>query len=243
MKENLLLAVLPRKERERLEPYLEHVTYGQGDVLIEPNEPIKLILFPYDLVTSTIQVMSNGMALEVGLMGIEGMIGIQYWLRQKSTPAKTLVQVPGSGLRMKASVFKREVMDKPSPLNDLVASYIHAFLVMTSQVAVCNRLHEMDVRLSRWLMLIYNRTQREEFPLKQEFLALMLGAHRPTVSTAANILQKAGFISYSRGNIKILDPKGLEQGACECLTIMEDQFDKIFDKPWIELSRREHRVA
>lgn len=243
MKENLLLAVLPREERERLDPYLEHVTYGQGDVLIEPNEPIELILFPYDLVTSTIQVMSNGMALEVGLMGIEGMIGIQYWLRQKSTPAKTLVQVPGSGLRMKASVFKREVMDKPSPLNDLVASYIHAFLVMTSQVAVCNRLHEMDVRLSRWLMLIYNRTQREEFPLKQEFLALMLGAHRPTVSTAAKILQKAGFIRYSRGRITILDPKGLEQGSCECLTIMEEQFDKIFDQSWIELSRKERRAA
>lgn len=242
MKENLLLAVLPRKERERLEPHLEAVTYDQGDVLIEPDEPIQHVLFPYDLVTSTIQVMSDGMALEVGLMGIEGMIGIQYWLRQKSTPTKTLVQVPGSGLRMKASVFKREVMDKPSPLNELVASYTHAFLVMTSQVAVCNRLHEMDERMSRWLMLIYNRTQREEFPLTQEFLALMLGAHRPTVSTAANILQKAGLIRYSRGNLKILDPKGLEQGSCECLPLMEAQFDKIFDQPWVELARRERRA-
>jgi CRP-like cAMP-binding protein len=242
MKENLLLAALPRKERERLNPHLEPVTYDQGEVLIKADEPIKHVLFPYDLVTSTIQDMADGASLEVGLMGIEGMIGIQFWLRQKTTPTRTIVQVPGTGLRMKASVFKKEVMDQPSPLNDLVASYTHAFLVMTSQVAVCNRLHEMDERLSRWLLLIYNRTQREEFPLTQEFLALMLGAHRPTVSTAASILQKAGFIRYSRGNIKILDPKGLEAGACECLGIMEAQFDKIFDQSWVELARKERQA-
>jgi CRP-like cAMP-binding protein len=239
MKENLLLAVLPRKERERLDQHLEHVTLDQGEVLIEPEEPIKHVLFPYDLVTSTIQGMPDGTQLEVGLMGVEGMIGIQFWLYQKTTPTRTVVQVPGSGLRMKTSVFKREVMEKSSPLNELVASYTHAFLVMTSQVAVCNRLHQMDERLSRWLMLIYNRTQRKEFPLTQEFLAMMLGAHRPTVSTAASILQKAGFIRYSRGIIKILDPKGLEQGSCECLSIMEAQFDKIFDQSWIELARKQ----
>lgn len=241
MKENLLLAVLPRKERERLDPYLEHVTLDQGEVIIEAEEPIKHVLFPYDLVTSTIQGMSDGTQLEVGLMGIEGMIGIQFWLRQKTTPTRTIVQVPGSGLRMKAGVFKKEVMDTPSPLNELVASYTHAFMVMTSQVAVCNRLHEMDERLSRWLLLIYNRTQRAEFPLTQEFLAMMLGAHRPTVSTAASILQKAGFIRYSRGIIKILDPKGLERGTCECLHIMESQFDKIFNQSWIKLARKQEQ--
>lgn len=243
MKENLLLAVLPRRERDRLGPFLEPVTYDQGDVLIEADKPIKTILFPYDLVTSTIQQMPGGMTLEVGLMGIEGMIGIQFWLRQKTTPTRTIVQVPGSGLRMEADVFKKEVMDTPSPLNELVASYIHAFLVMTSQVAVCNRLHEMDERLCRWLALIHNRTQRDEFPLKQEFLAMMLGAHRPTVSTAANILQRAGLIRYSRGRMTILDPRGLEAGSCECLALMEAQFDKIFDKSWIELARKERRAA
>ena len=185
--------------------------------------------------------MSDGTQLEVGLMGVEGMIGIQFWLRQKTTTTRTIVQVPGTGLRMKASVFKREVMEKPSPLNDLVASYTHAFLVMTSQVAVCNRMHEMDERLCRWLSLIYHRTQRDEFPLTQEFLAQMLGAHRPTVSTAASILQQAGYIRYSRGRMKILDPQGLEQGACECLRIMESQFDKTFDQPWIELARKQAR--
>lgn len=243
MKENLLLAVLPRKERERLDPYLEPLTYDQGEVLIMPDEPIKHVLFPYDLVTSTIQDMSDGSSLEVGLMGIEGMIGLQFWLRQKTTPTRTIVQIPGSGLRMKAGVFRKEVMEKPSPLNELVAAYTHAFMVMTSQVAVCNRLHETDERLCRWLMLTYNRTQRAEFPLTQEFLAMMLGSHRPTVSTTAGVLQKAGYISYSRGRIKILDVKGLEAGACECLRIMESQFDKIFDQSWVELARKEHRAG
>jgi CRP-like cAMP-binding protein len=243
MKENLLLAALPREERERLDPHLEPAAYDQGAVLIRPDEPIEHVFFPYDVVTSTIQDMSDGASLEVGLMGIEGMIGIQFWLRQQTTPTRTIVQVPGTGLRMEAGVFKEEVMEKRSPLNELVASYTHAFMVMTSQVAVCNRLHETDERLCRWLLLIYNRTQRTEFPLTQEFLALMLGSHRPTVSTAAGVLQKAGYISYSRGRIKLLDIKGLKAGACECLSIMESQFDKIFDRPWVELARKEHQAG
>src|SRR3712207_4178202 len=167
MKENLLLAALPREERERLDPHLEHVTYDQGEVLILPDEPIEYVLFPYDLVTSTIQDMSDGASLEVGLMGIEGMIGVQFWLRQKTTPTRTIVQGPGGGLRRKAGVFRKELMEKPSPLNELAASYTPAFMVMTSQVAVCNRLHETDERLCRWLLLIYNRAQRLEFPLTQ----------------------------------------------------------------------------
>lgn len=239
MKENLLLAALSKKERSRLDPFLEPVRCEQGHVLIEANEPIKLVLFPYDLISSTVQQMSDGTSIEVGLVGIEGMIGVQAWLLQKTTPTRTFVQVRGSGLQMKMDDFKREVMRKPSPLNELIASYTHAFLIMTSQLAVCNRLHEMDGRLCRWLMHIYNRTQRAEFSLTQEFLAMMLGVHRPTVSIAANILQKAGLIRYSRGHIWIQDPKGLEEGTCECYRIMEAQFDTIFDQPWIELAKKQ----
>lgn len=133
--------------------------------------------------------MPDGTALEVGLMGIEGMIGIQFWLRQKSTPTRTIVQVPGSGLRMKASTFKREVMDKPSQLNELIASYTHAFLVMVSQVAVCNRLHEVNERLARWLLMMHDRAESDKLPLTHEFLSQMLGANRATVSLTAGIFQ------------------------------------------------------
>ena len=107
--------------------------------------------------------------------------------------------------------------------------------------AACNRLHTVDARMCRWLKMSYDRIRRDEFPLKQEFLAQMLGVQRPTVSTAANILQQAGLITYSRGQMKVLDPEGLVAGACECYELTEAQFDKIFDRPWRELARQEDR--
>lgn len=121
-----------------------------------------------------------------------------------------------------------------SPLNDLIASYLHAFLVLTSLTAACNRLHSIDQRLCRWLRMTYNRAHRTEFPLRHEFLAQMLGVHRPTVSTAANMIQRAGLITYKYGKLTILDPDGLADGACECYRHMESQFEKIFDQPWRE---------
>jgi CRP-like cAMP-binding protein len=172
--------------------------------------------------------MSDGSSIETGLMGLEGVAGVQLWLRQRTTIASTYVQVPGRALRMTAENFVREVRDRPSPLNDLIAGYVHAFLVLTSLTAACNRLHPVDERLCRWLRMTYNRAQRREFPLRHEFLAYMLGVHRPTLSTAANMLQKAGLISYHYGNLTIINPDGLAEGACECYELMEAEFEKIF---------------
>jgi len=239
-KENLLLAALPREERERLDPFLQWTGVEFEQNLIEPNEPIRLVFFPFDAITSTLQELSDGSSIETGLMGIEGMIGIQLWLRMPSTPTRTFVQVPGQGHIMKAADFVREVMNRPeSQLNILVARYTHAFLAMTSQGAACNRLHTLDQRMCRWLKLCHNRVRRAEFPMRQEFMAAMLGVQRPTVSTTASILQKAGLITYTRGQMTILDPEGLVAGACECLELMERQMDRIFDAPWRELARRE----
>lgn len=239
MSDNLLLAALPKEERARLDELLTLVELKSGDVLIEPYEPIENVYFPIDAVTSTIQEMSDGSSIEAGLMGIEGMVGIQWWLRGRTTSTKTLIQVAGRLLRMDADVFAREVRDRQTPLNGLIAGYTHAFMNMTSMTAACNRLHTIDERLCRWLKLIHDRIRRDEFVLRHEFIAMMLGVHRPTVSTAANILQKAGLISYSRGNIKILDSEGLRDGACECFELMEREFDRMFDRPWRELVREQ----
>jgi CRP-like cAMP-binding protein len=232
--ENMLLASLPARERKRLEPYLERVELKETQVLIEPDQPIQYVWFPYDAVTSTLQILKNGDAVEAGLMGLEGMVGIQLWLRVPSTPSQTLVQVPGYGLRMQAKHFIRQVMNVPeSPLNPLIARYVHGFLMLTSQGAACNRMHEVDQRLCRWLRMVYNRVpERKEMPLRQEFLAEMLGVRRATVSTAASILQKAGYIEYSRGRLTILNPDGLAKGACECYELMEKQYDRIFSESW-----------
>jgi DNA-binding transcriptional regulator YhcF (GntR family) len=125
------------------------------------------------------------------------------------------------------------VKNPASPLNDLIAAYVHGFLLLTSQTAACNRMHQVDQRLCRWIRMVHNRVpERDQLPLRQEFLAAMLGVQRPTVSTAASILQRAGYIDYTRGKMKILDAEGLARGACECYALMETQFDKMFDQPW-----------
>ena len=190
--ENLLLASLPDAERERLSPYLKKVVLEFQQVLIEPDEEITDIYFPYDAITSTLQEMNNGDSVETGLMGVEGFIGVQLWLGARTTPTRTLVQIAGDAYHMRATDFVRLVRDADSPLNPLCGKYAHAFLMMTSQIAVCNRLHPLGERLCRWLKLVHNRLRREEFPIRQEFMAMMLGVHRPTVSTAANMPQQAG---------------------------------------------------
>ena len=229
--ENLLLASLPDEERERLAPYLDKVVLEFQQVLIEPNREITQIYFPYDAITSTIQEMSDGDSVETGLMGVEGFVGVQLWLHSRTTPTRTLVQVAGQAHFMRASDFIRLVRDTDSVLNRLCSKYVHGFLIMTSQTAVCNRLHPINERLCRWLKLVHNRLRRDEFPLRQEFVAQMLGVHRPTVSTAANMLQQAGLISYTRGQMRILDAEGLRNGSCECLEIIEKQFSKVFEPP------------
>jgi CRP-like cAMP-binding protein len=227
MPENLLLASLPENERKRLEPFLRRMDLQDRMVLISPEEPIQYVYFPETCVSSTLQELSDGSTVEAGLMGVEGMVGIQLWLHERQTPSKTLVQVSGSAQRMDAEDFIREVMETDSPLNGFVARYTHAFLVMTSQVAACNRLHEIGPRLCRWLKMIHNRVDRDEFELRQEFIAQMLGVHRPSVSIAAKLLQQAGLIDYSRGQMRILDPEGLEKGACECYSLIEGQIARL----------------
>jgi CRP-like cAMP-binding protein len=237
LQENLLLSALPKEERQRLDPFLHRVRMEAGQPITDPNEPIPNLFFPYDAVTSTVQEMSYGSTIETGLMGIEGLAGVQVWLGQDRTAATTFVQVPGEAHRMSTEDFIREVREKPSsPLNRLVGAYVHAFLMMTSFTAACNRLHSIDQRMCRWLRMTYNRANRTEFPLRHEFLAQMLGVQRPTLSIAAGMLQKAGLITYRYGKLTILDPEGLTDGACECYQLMETEFEKLFDQNWLDIA-------
>jgi CRP-like cAMP-binding protein len=218
---------------------MELVELQNGDILIEANTKITHMYFPIDCVTSTVQQMSDGSTVEVGLMGMEGFVGVQFWLHMQETPTRTLVQVEGNGFKMRASDFEREIMKTDSSFNDLCARYTHSFLVMTSQAAACNRLHTVDERLCRWLKMVHDRVRRNTFSMRHEFMAQMLGVHRPAVSIAANMLQKAGLIQYSRGRMEILDPEGLEQGACECYKIIDKELDRIFGQSWRALARED----
>jgi len=237
--DNLLLAALPAAERQRLDPFLKWTATEFEYPLVDPGEPITHVFFPYDAVSSTVHETAEGGSVETGLAGVEGMVGIPLWLHMSTAPTRTFVQIPGYGYRMKATDFIREVRDKPgSPLNALLARYTNAFLNFTSIAAACNRLHALDQRLCRWLKLAHNRVRRDEFSLRQQFMAQMLGVQRPTVSTTAHMLQQAGLISYTRGQMKILDAEGLADGACECYEIMEREMDGVFERPWRELAAK-----
>ncbi len=228
---NLILAALPEQERQQLEPLLQPVQLELREGLLEPGEPIRYVYFLLDAVASTVHTMSDGSTVETAIVGYEGLVGIQAFLRQKTAPTRTFIQVPGQGLRMRVEDFKREVVDKPqSAINEVITNYVHAYLMITTITAACNRIHRIEERLCRWLKMTHDRVQGDYFPVRHEFLAYMLGVHRPSVSIAANILKKAGLIRYDYGRMYVLDSKGLAEGACECYGLMEKQIENVFGK-------------
>ncbi len=229
---NLLLAAIPAEERRRLEAFLEPVTLSLRQILIEPGEPIRYVYFPQDVVASIVHAMSDGSTVETGIIGIDGFIGVQVWLRQRATTTRTFVQVPGQALRMRSDDFIAEVVNRDTPLNGLLADYVHAYLSLTTVTAACNRIHRVEQRLCRWLKMVHNRVPGDQFPVRHEFLAYMLGVHRPSVSIAANMLKKAGLIGYDYGRLKVKDAAGLEAGACECYATMETQIEQIYGTPF-----------
>ena len=228
---NLLLAAIPAAERARLDPFLEPIDLKLKQPLLDPEQTISHVYFPIDAVASVVQTMSDGSAVETGIIGREGFIGIQAWLRQKVSSVQSFVQVPGKALRIKRQTFMREVVEADSALNLGVANYVDAYLTLTAVTAACNRIHHINERLCRWLKMVQNRVNGDTFPMRQEFLAYMLGVHRPSISIAASALKHAGLIRYERGSLTVLDSRGLEAGSCECYTIIESKFESALGRP------------
>lgn len=224
---NQLLAVLPQEEYERLNAYMETVCLKLKQNLYLPNEPIEYIYFVNSGVASLLNLMEDGTAVEVATIGNEGMVGLPVFLGADRIPGQAMVQIPGDALRMKADVFKDKVTPG-SPLHDLLQRYTQTLFNQIAQSAACNRLHSVEERMCRWLLMTQDRVGQNAFVLTQEFLSQMLGVRRPTVSIAASILQKAGLIRYSRGNITILDREGLENASCECYKIIQADFERLF---------------
>ncbi len=225
--ENRLLLALPSEEYERLLTNLTHVSLAFKQVLYQPREPIKYVYFPNNGVVSLISIMSDSTVAEVGLVGNEGMVGISVFLGVDATPLKAIVQVPGDAMRMKADVFLASV--KPYvALSGLLRRYTQALIVQISQSSACNSHHSVEQRCCRWLLMTSERVKSDEFPITQEFLSQMLGVRRASVTVVAGILQKAGLIRYSRGQMTILDYPGLEQASCECYTLVKQESDRLF---------------
>ena len=221
---NSLLAALPRKECLRLIEGMEQVALTYGEVLYEPGEKIRHVYFPNDSVVSLLTVVDRHQALEVGLVGREGMVGIPLTLDIGRSPVRALVQGTGTALRMNAATFVKELRQSHALQREL-HRYTYALMAQITQTAACNRFHVVEARLARWLLMTHDRTQSNRFRLTQEFLSDMLGVRRVGVTKAARALQQNKLISYSRGNITILDRKGLEAASCSCYEIVKDMHD------------------
>lgn len=221
---NRILTALPDEEYEHLRPYLEPVSLAYKEVLYEVGAPIPYAYFLNEALISVIATTRDGAAVEVAIAGNEGMIGISAFLGNYHVPYRAVVQVPGSALRIKAEALKAE-FNKGGLLHDLLHHYLYALLVQLAQSVACNRLHQLEQRLSRWLLVARDRAQSDQFYLTQELLSLMLGVGRNGVNTAAGSLRQKGLIDYSRGKITILDQAGLALVTCECYGIVKEVFD------------------
>jgi CRP-like cAMP-binding protein len=215
MQNNHLLAKLPRKSYRDLLPGLAAVNLVFGDVLYESGERIREVYFPGKSVVSLLTVVDGRNALEVGLVGPEGMVGIPLALGMGTSPVRALVQGAGDAMRMSTASFRKAYEANP-PLRRQLHRYTHALMAQITQTAACNRFHVVEARLARWLLMTRDRVGSPQFRLTQEFLSHMLGVRRVGVSQAASTLQRRGLIEYRRGDIRIIDRVGLEAAACAC---------------------------
>ncbi len=213
---NMILAALPRNEYQRLLPELELISLPLDAVLYKSGEFIEYVYFPDKGVVSLVTNMQDGTTIEVGLIGREGMVGIPVLLGDDIAFEEAIVQIAGGAMRMRSDVFKRSLKANHSPLLTQLLLYTRTLMKQVAQTAACNRLHTVEKRLARWLLMCQDRMETGELMLKQEFIANMLGTRRASVGSAAAGLQAEKLIRYSRGRISVLNRKELEEFVCEC---------------------------
>ena len=224
---NKLLACLPRAEFERLRPHLKTVPIKPRQVLHPLNEPVREVYFLNGGVASMTTVMQDGAMVEIATVGDEGLVGIAAFFGGAMLSGETMMQVPDTNAEvMSTAAFTRELA-RGGPFHECVHRYSQGLLMLIMQSTGCMALHTVHERCCRWLLMTHDRIRENQFHLSHEFLAMMLGATRPTVTIVAGTLQKAGLINYTRGRITILDRKGLERASCECYSTVRGHFDRL----------------
>jgi CRP-like cAMP-binding protein len=219
---NNLLAALPAGEYARLAPSLGTTTLKLKRFLHKPGEPVDLVYFPGGGFASVVTVLKDGGMVEVATIGREGMLGMSAALSRDPSPSAAMVQAESDTCyTMSADAFRQE-MDRRGVFYDLLIRYGQALVGFIMQSTACNAVHSVEQRLSRWLLLAHDRVGKDEFPLTQEFAAMMLGTSRPSVTLVAGTLQKAGLIHYHRGHLTIVDRERLEAASCECYRTATD---------------------
>ena len=229
---NRLLAELPADDFRRLQPHLKTVPVQVRQLLYKQGERIRHVYFPNGGVVSITTVLSTGAMIEAATVGDEGMLGVEAFLSDDAVATgETLVQVPDTSIEvMSVEAFRREVA-KSGAFRNLVGRYMQVALAQLMQSTACNAVHHVQQRCARWLLTTHDRMGEQDFTLSHEFLAMMLGVQRPTVSVVAGALQEAGLIRYTHGRVTVRDRKGLEAAACECYPVIRAHFDRLRQSP------------
>ena len=225
---NRLLASFPPDAFDRIVEGSEICALTLREQIHAPDAPIDHVHFPIDAVISLLSGAGKN-RVEVATVGCEGMVGVPVFLGGVESPTYAVAQVPGRSLRVPGALL-REVVDASVEVRSLLGGYTQALLGLISQSVACNRLHPVDARCARWLLITRDRVGGPSFPVTQQFLAQMLGVRRASVTVAAGELQRRGLIRYSRGKVTILDEPGLEGAACECYRVVAERYRRLL--PW-----------
>ena len=228
-KGNLLLAALSVADRMRLTGDRPPVDLAFSETLNQPGERIRHVYFPVDSFISLITPGADRAQLEIGLVGNEGMLGVPLLLGVNVSPLRALVQGAGHAWRVDAATFTREIESNPAT-RAVLNRYLYVFLSQLMQTATCTRFHLVEARLARWLLMTRDRAHSSQFHVTHEFLAYMLGVRRVGVTSAASALQRRKLIRYSRGDLSVLDVRGLERAACPCYAIDKKIYSRILVK-------------
>lgn len=234
---NRILAALLATDYRVLLPKLEHVALTRGQVIYQADQEIEDVYFPEDAVVSMVDSMDDGRTVEVGLIGREGIVGINIVLSGVVTPDKAIVQLAGGAMRMTSKDLRKE-MRFGSPLQRLLLVYTRAFLAVISQSVACCQYHSVEQRLARWLLTMNDYVGSREFLTDHKSIALMLGVRREGVTEAAGKFQTGALISCRRGHISVLDGRGLSSKACECYRFIRQQYQRLYDDLPRILSRK-----
>lgn len=222
---NRILAALPASEFDRVVSDLEPFTLTIRTVLHEANAPITHVYFPTSGCISMVNAMEDG-SVEVGTIGYEGWAGLPLLLGDDRMPTRSFVQLAGESFRMSSSAFEKSIAKNPT-FARLLHRHSLALFNQAAQSVACNRLHTLESRCARWLLMTHDRMRKESFTLTHEFLSYMLGVHRPAVTVAAGTLQRAGLIRYTRGKVAVIDRAGLEAASCECYEVTRKNYERL----------------
>jgi CRP-like cAMP-binding protein len=224
---NRLLAALPPEILQQLAPELETVSIRNREVVQPIGRPAEHVYFPQSGMGSIVIHMKSGLNIEAATIGNEGMLGVSYVLGDALATEETMIQLPGEASRLRVRVLRAE-FDRDERLRMLLLRYSQLLTGQIAQGSGCNRAHPLEGRCARWLLSTHDRVAGDQFPLTQEFLAIMLGVRRAGVSVAQHALQQDGLIQYTRGQVTILDRTGLEEVSCECYAVIRERFDQFF---------------